>query len=37
MEWNEDTQAMTRLSMMVDWQEFPGFDAQKMLREIEPF
>ena len=37
MEWNEDTQAMTRLSMMADWQEFPGFDAQKMLREIEPF
>ena len=37
MEWNENTQAMTRLSMMADWQEFPGFNAQKMLQEIEPF
>ena len=29
--------AMTRLSMMSDWQELSRFDHEKMIREIEPF
>lgn len=29
--------AMNRLSMMSDWQELPGFNYNKMLKEIEPF
>jgi len=37
MKWDENTQAMTRLSMMSDWQEFDGFNSNKMLKEIEPF
>lgn len=37
MKWDENAQAMTRLSMMSDWQEFEGFNSNKMLKEIEPF
>jgi hypothetical protein len=37
MKWDENAQAMTRLSMMSDWQEFDGFNSNKMLKEIEPF
>lgn len=37
MKYNEDSQALTRLSTMSDWQEFKGFNANKLLKEIEPF
>lgn len=37
MKWDEDAQALTRLGMMSDWQEFQGFDARKVMKEIEPF
>ena len=37
MKWDENAQAMTRLSMMSDWQVFEGFNSNKMLKEIEPF
>ena len=37
MIYNEDSQALSRLNTMSDWQEFEGFNAKKLLKEIEPF
>ena len=33
----ENDKALARLATMSDWQEFPGFDSHKVLKELEPF
>lgn len=33
----ENDKALARLATMSDWQEFPGFDSRKVLKELEPF
>lgn len=37
MIWDENAQALTRLNTMSDWQEYRGFNHNKLLQEIEPF
>ena len=33
----DDEKALFRLHTMADWQEFPGFNARKMLEELKPY
>ena len=33
----ENDKALARLATMSDWQQFPGFNSHKVLKELEPF